>query len=611
MGLPQVGNSNMNESRPPSVPADDTLRTRITQAVLPHVQGPAQYVGRELNSVTKDHAGVRATLCLAFPDTYPLGMSSLGLQVLYALMNARDDVACERAFLPAADMADALRQHAVPLYGLESFTPLAQFDVVGFTLQYEMTYTNVLAMLDLGGIPIHSSDRGPEHPLVIAGGPGAFNPEPMAPFVDLFVVGDGEPSLPALVDRVIAWKSGGVGPREQLLADLSAEFAWAYVPSLYEPRYGPDGAFAGLERRRADVREAIQPCVLADLESVAPPTRPIVPYVQAVHDRMTIEIMRGCPSQCRFCQSTVHKRPVRVRSVDAIVDAVTEIYRHTGYEEVGLLSLSSSDYPDLEGLVRRLSQTLGPLGVRISLPSLRVNDQLRRLPGLLADVGRAGLTIAPEVARDTMRRRLAKRLDNEHLYAAVEQAYRNGWRSVKLYFMIGLPGECPEDLDGIAEVADTCSRLRRKSHKRTGQVHVSVSSFVPKPHTPFQWACMQTESYLHEAQRYLRHKVRERAVRLKFHNHRRSLLEGLLCRGDRRVAQAVELAWQNGALLDGWDEHFKPDVWHQAIGAAGIDPDWYLHRQRPLDEALPWDHITTRRAREAMAKEWTQAQSGG
>ena len=587
------------------------LRTRITDTILPHVQVPAQYMGHELNSVTKDHSRVKATVCLAFPDMYGLGMSSLGMQVLYSLLNDRDDVACERAFLPAPDMADALRQHGLPLYSLESFTPLAQFDIVGFSLQYEMTYTNVLAMLTLGGIPVHSHQRGLEHPLVIAGGPGAFSPEPMASFVDLFVVGDGEPSLPALVERYLAVRDQGVDTREELVARIAAALPYVYAPAFYEPRYHPDGALAELVRHRPDLPDTIEPCVLEDLESVPPPSRPIVPYVQIVHDRISVEIMRGCPSQCRFCQSTVHKRPVRIRSVDTIVRSALEAYRHTGQEQIGLLSLSSSDYPDVEGLVRRMAQTFGPLGVGVSLPSLRVSDQLRRLPELMAHVGRAGLTIAPETARDAMRRRIRKRLSNDDLYAAVEQAYRSGWRTVKLYFMIGLPGETPEDLDGIIEVAETCSRLRRHTGKRNAQINVSVSAFVPKAHTPFQWAQMQTESYLREAQQYMRHRVRERAVRLRFHDCRRSLLEALLCRGDRRVGAVIEEAWRRGAGLDAWDEHFKPDLWHDAIEAAGIDPAWYSHRPRPLDERLPWDHIAARRSRASLETEWTRSQEEG
>ena len=581
---------------------NQTLKDFVVSRILPNIQTPAQYIGGELNSVAKDHATVRGTICLAFPDTYALGMSHHGLQVLYSLMNAHD-WACERAFTPLPDFEKALRDQDLPLYSLETFTPLNRFDVLGFSLQYEICDTNVLTMLDLGGIPLKADERGPDDTLVIAGGPGAQNPELLAPYVDLFVIGDGEPSLPLVCDLWAEMKGDPTLSREDKLARIASSVNWAYVPRFYEPVYHEDGTIADIVRLRDDVPAAIKPCVIDDLDGTPLPARPIVPYVETAHDRIAIEIMRGCPWQCRFCQSTVIKRPLRYRTVETIIQSALESYRNTGHDEISLLSLSTSDYPLFEELVTRMSEVFTPLGVKISLPSLRITETLKKIPALLQEGRRGGLTLAPEVARDDMREQIRKPINNQDLYDGAAEAFRRGWRKVKLYFMCGLPGERPIDLDGIVEMAETIARIGKDVTGRYADVTASVSNFVPKPHTPYQWNGMQTREYFHWAHRYLRARVKIRSVTVKCHDIERSLLEGILTRGDRRVAAAVEEVWRRGARLDAWSEHFDPKLWWATFDDLGIDVASYSQRERPVDEVLPWDHIHVKKGREYLAKE--------
>ncbi len=581
---------------------NDRLKDLVTTRVLPKVQMPAQYVGGELNSVRKDHAACKGTLCLAFPDTYPMGMSHHGLQVLYSLMNARVDWACERAFAPLPDFEAGLREHNLPLYGLETFTPLHRFDVLGFTLQYEISYTNVLTILDLGGIALHAEDRGPDDTLVIAGGPGAQNPELLAPFIDLFVLGEGEPSLPAVCD-LWAELRGTDLTREEKLGRIASTYEWAYVPRFYEPIYNEEGIQVDLIRTRDDVPALIKPCLSTALDESPLPVRPIVPFVETAHDRIAIEIMRGCPWQCRFCQSTVIKRPLRYRRVETIVNAALESYKHTGYDEISLLSLSTSDYPHFEELVRRMSETFTPLGVKISLPSLRITEMLKKIPALLDEGRRGGLTLAPEVSRDDMREQIRKPINNQDLYDGCAEAFKRGWRKVKLYFLCGLPGERPADLDGIVDMAETIAKIGKEVTGRYAEVKASVSNFVPKPATPYQWNGMQSREYFRWAHRYLKQRVRIKSVTVKCHDIETSLLEGILTRGDRRVAAAIEEVWRRGARLDAWSEHFNPQLWWQTFEDLGIDVGFYTHRARPVDEMLPWDHIHIKKGREYLAKE--------
>jgi radical SAM family uncharacterized protein len=581
---------------------NEELKAFLMENVLPRVQTPGQYVGGELNSVVKDHATSAGSVCLAFPDTYALGMSHHGMQILYSLMNERG-WACERAFTPLPDFEAALREHGLPLYGLETFTPLHEFDVVGFSLQYEICYTNVLTMLDLGRLKLHAEERGDDDTLVIAGGPGAQNPELLAPFIDLFVVGDGEPSLPAVCDLWREMKRSGLS-REEKLARLAREVTGVYVPRFYEPEYDADGIQVAVHRTRADVPETIRPCVVNDFNADSPlPTRPIVPFVETTHDRIAIEIMRGCPWQCRFCQSTVIKRPLRYRPVESIVEAALEAYKNTGYDEISLLSLSSSDYPHFEELVRRMSEVFTPLGVQISLPSLRITEMLKKIPALLQEGKRSGLTLAPEVARDDMREQIRKPIDNKDLYDGCREAFSRGWRRVKLYFLCGLPGEREVDLDGIVEMAERIARIGKEVTGRYAEVTASVSNFVPKPHTPYQWNGMERRAYFEWAHRYLRSRVKIRSVTVKCHDISTSLLEGILTRGDRRVAPALEAAWRRGARLDAWREYHKPELWAEAFAETGVDLDFYTHRTRPTDEVLPWDHILVKYGREYLVKE--------
>lgn len=590
------------------------INTALKQAVLrflPKISTPAQYVGGEVNSIVKDHRTVRGKLCLAFPDTYGLGMSHHGFQVLYSLMNADPQWACERAFTPWLDFEAAMRAHALPLYSLETFTPLREFDLIGFSLQYEVAYTNLLTMLDLGGIPIWSKDRTLDHPLIISGGPGAQNPELLAPFVDLFVIGDGEESLPWVMEKWMTGKERALREgdrsferRTEILAEIAGSTNWAYAPMFYEPEYHADGTIATVNRTRSDVPREIAACTInQDLDAIPLPTKPVVPFVETPHDRIAIEIMRGCPWQCRFCQSTVIKRPLRIRSVETIVNAALESYRNTGTNEISLLSLSSSDYPHFEELVTRMHEVFHPLGVNVSLPSLRVNHQLRSLPKLAKSIRRQGLTLAPEVARDDMREQIRKKIKNEDLIEGCREAFKHGWDKVKLYFLCGLPGERTVDLDGIVELSETIARLGKEVRGRYVDVNTSVSNFVPKPHTPYQWNGMQSREYFQWAGQYLRQKVRLKAVHIKQHDIETSLLEGILTRGDRRVSPALYEAWKRGARLDGWKECFNADLWWKTFADLGIDVGFYSHRQRPMTELLPWDHVNVKKGRAYLEKE--------
>jgi radical SAM family uncharacterized protein len=585
------------------------LKQAITR-LLPRVQKPAQYIGGELNSVVKDHRRVRGKILLSFADTYTLGMSHHGLQVLYSILNSDPQWACERAFTPWLDYERELRRAGLPLCSLETFTPLRDFDVVGFSLQYEVCYTNILTMLDLGGIPLHADDRGHNDPLIVCGGPGAQNPDLLAPFVDVFVIGDGEESLPWLLQRWIELKERGGKSRSEMIAELVGSVAdagwapWAYAPRFYEPEYHADGTLAAMHRTRGDVPQQIFACTIRqDFDAIPLPLRPIVANTETTHDRIPIEIMRGCPWQCRFCQSTVIKRPLRIRSVECIVQSALETYRNTGYNEISLLSLSSSDYPHFEELVKRMHEVFNPLGVNVSFPSLRVNHQLRSLPKLIKGVRNHGLTLAPEVARDDMREQIRKPVSNEDLFEGCREAFKNGWKRVKLYFLCGLPGERTVDLDGIVDMAEEIARIGREVRGRFADVTASVSNFVPKPHTPYQWNGMQSREYLEWAGDHMRRRCRIRSVRVKQHRIDCSLLEGVLTRGDRRVAVAIEEAWRRGARLDAWTECFQPALWWKTFADLGIDVPFYVHRQRPVSEVLPWDHINVKKGRDWLEKE--------
>lgn len=603
---------------------NQTLRRKLESLVWPHVQTPAQYVGGERNIVVKDHAAMRGTVCLGFPDAYTIGMSHHGLQVLYSMMNRREDWAAERVFCPWPDMEAKLREHDLPLYGLETFTPLSEFDIVGLSLQYEISSPNVLTMLDLGGVPLLSVDRTMADPLMVAGGPCVQNPEPMADHFDIMVIGDGEPALPEVCDAWIELKEKyrredgtfaggeeGRGQRAEALAEMARRLEYAYVPRFYEPEYFQSetggGRIAAINRTRSDVPEKIAPAVIKDLDGMPLPTSPIVPYIDTVHDRIAVEIMRGCPHLCRFCQSTVIKRPLRIRSVDTILEGAWESYLNTGYNEISVLSLSSSDYPHFEELVTRLHEKFRPLGVNITVPSLRVNDQLKTVPILLGSDRRRSMTLAPEVARDDMREQIRKKIKNSDLIDGCRVAFNHGFESVKLYFMCGLPGERPVDLDGIVELAERIATVGKEETGRYARVTASVSNFVPKAHTPYQWNGMQRREYFKWAHSYMRKQLKIRSVTLKCHDVETSLLEGVLSRGDRRTGEAIRLAWQRGARMDGWTEYLDADRWWSSIQDAGIDIESQVHEPYELMAKLPWDHVNVKFGRTYLEKEQTRS----
>jgi radical SAM family uncharacterized protein len=594
-------------------------RRFLESRVWPHVQTPAQYVGGERNIVVKDHRGVRGKLCLGFPDAYTIGMSHHGLQVLYSLMNRRQDWCAERVFTPWPDMESLLRKHDIPLYSLETFTALSEFDVIGLSLQYEISSPNVLTMIDLGGIPLESESRTLSDPLILGGGPCCQNPEPMAEYFDVMITGDGEPVLPTVCDLWLELKESyrrvdgsfaegqeGRQQREEALAVVAQKIESAYVPRFYQPEYSGQ-RIAALRRTRSDVPETIAPSVIGDLDGTQLPTQPIVPYIECVHDRIAIEIMRGCPHLCRFCQSTVIKRPLRIREVDTIVKAAIESYENTGFNEISILSLSSSDYPHFEPLVRRLHEVFKPLGVNISVPSLRVNDQLRSLPQLIGTDRRSSLTLAPEVARDDMREQIRKKIKNSDLIEGCRAAFQHNFDAVKLYFMCGLPGERPVDLEGIVDLAEQIATVGKEVKGRYVRVTASVSNFVPKAHTPYQWNGMQRREYFKWAHKYMWSRRKIRSVNIKCHDIETSLLEGVLSRGDRRTGKAIRLAWERGARMDGWTEHIDPLRWWTAIEDAGIDIEKQVHEKYELMDKLPWDHVNVKFGRNYLEKEQGRA----
>ncbi len=584
--------------------------TAALERILPQVARPARYTGCEWNSIAKDWDQIEVKIALAYPDIYEVGQSNLGLMILYDILNREDNILAERVYAPWVDMEEAMRRAGLPLFSLESRRPLADFDIVGFSLPYELNYTNVLNMLDLAGIPPLATERDETHPLIIGGGSSTYNPEPLADFFDLFVIGEGEEVLLELVKAYEEWKRDegeGKGGRKEFLR-RAALIDGIYVPSLYDVTYHPDGTVAGIEPLIPEARPTITKRIVAPLPPA--PTRLIVPYIEAVHDRAMIEIQRGCTQGCRFCQAGVIYRPRRERPPEEVVATVDEILKSTGYDELALVSLSSTDYSQIKPLLRELTSRYRDQPVAISLPSLRIDSFSVELARMLQERRKTGLTFAPEAGSQRLRDVINKKVTAEDLLSTAEAAYSSGWQRIKLYFMVGLPTETMEDVAAIVELVRKVLAVGRQHQGRRAQVSVSVATFIPKPHTPFQWMPLLDEASLGERLALLRRGLRGKGIRFSWHDPRSSLLEATLSRGDRRLGRVIHRAWQLGARFDAWNELFEMRLWEQAFAEVSLDPDFYARRERPLDEVLPWAHIDTGVRIEFLAAECESSLKG-
>lgn len=582
--------------------------SREIEKILPLVQKPGRYTGGEFNSIIKDKNKVDIRYAFCFPDTYEIGMSHLGIKILYSCANARDDVWCERVFAPWHDMEEEMRKRNLPLYALESGDALSEFDLIGFTLQYELSYTNVLNMLDLGGLPVRSCDRHDLTPIVIAGGPCACNGEPMADFVDLFSLGDGEEISDEIIDLLKECKKSGASKKEFL--ERASKIEGVYVPSLYDVTYNEDNTIKAVTPK-GDAPKTIKKRVIADLDNVHYPEKFIVPYVEVVHDRVVHEILRGCIRGCRFCQAGFIYRPIREKSPDTINNQCKALCESTGYDEISLSSLSTSDYTQLEPLLDKLLSWTIPEKINIALPSLRVDNFSDSLMEKLNKVRRSGLTFAPEAGTQRLRDAINKNVTEEEVLRTSAKAFSGGWTNVKLYFMLGLPTETYDDVAGIAELSQkVVDEFYKNPNKPAGkgvQVSISVSSFVPKPFTPFQWESQDTREEIVSKQQHLLSSVKTKKISVSYHKVEISFLEGVMARGDRRLSDVIEYAWRHGCKFDSWDDSFKYDVWLEAFEKLGIDPLFYSSRKRSYDEVLPWDHLDYGISRKFLERESKKA----
>lgn len=561
----------------------------LLERILPGVQKPGRYTGGELNQVVKTWDQIQTHVALVFPDLYEIGMSNLGMAILYDLINQRPDAWAERAYSPWTDMEAAMRQAGIPLYSLESKHALVDFDILGFSLPYETLYTNTLNALDLAGIPLFSSDRDETHPLIIAGGHACYNPEPMHAFMDAFVIGEGEDVIQEIIAAHQDWKASGE-PRRGLLRRLSKLWG-VYVPQLYAAQYAADGTCLGVDRLYPEASLPVVKRIVAKLPP--PPTRLIVPYIETVHQRVPVEIMRGCTRGCRFCHAGMINRPVRERPVEEVVQAIEAALDNTGYEEVGLLSLSSSDYTQILELVEAVSQQFAGRHLSVALPSLRIESFSVDLMDALKDARRSGFTLAPEAATERMRAIINKPMSEQQILETAAEIYTRGYQSIKLYFMIGHPSETIEDVQAIAALCKAVLAEGRKKIGKRAQVTAGVSTFVPKPHTPFQWVPCDTPEQILVKQDLLKKALRGPGLKLNWVPPEDTLLEAWLSRGDRRMSAVIYQAWKLGARYDAWNEHYRYDLWLQAFAETGLDPAFYTHRERPIDETFPWEHIST------------------
>ena len=588
----------------------------LSDEILLKISQPARYIGGEVNMVKKDPSKVAVRFAMCFPDVYEIGMSHLGIQILYDMFNRRDDVYCERVYSPWMDLDPIMREQKIPLFAVESQDPIKKFDFLGITIQYEMCYTNILQVLELSQIPLHAEDRTEEDPIVIGGGPCTYNPEPIAPFFDLFYMGEGEVVYYDLIDRYKEIKARG-GSRKEFL-EQAAQIPGIYVPAFYDVSYKADGTIEAMIPNNPHAPQTVSKQLVMDMSDTWYPEKPVVPYLRATQDRVVLEIMRGCIRGCRFCQAGMVYRPVRERSLEELKRLARTMLKSTGHEEISLSSLSSSDYTKLEGIVNFLIDEFDGKGVNVSLPSLRIDAFSLDVMSKVQDVKKSSLTFAPEAGSQRLRNVINKGLTEENILNGSAEAFKGGWNRVKLYFMLGLPTETVEDMQGIAELSEKVAEVYYDTvpkEQRHGKVQVTASTsfFVPKPFTPFQWAPMCTKEQFLERASIVNHRMKEmlnkKSLRYNWHEADVTVLEGVLARGDRKVATVIEEAYRQGAIYDSWSEYFNNDIWMKAFETCGVDIDFYTTRERSLDEVFPWDFIDAGVTKDFLKREWANAQA--